>query len=59
MFTPEVLPAHVEAYARIAREAIERSIARHDADPDAFWHAVRLAYVRTYEEDSRRPAVKL
>ncbi len=59
MLKPNILPAHVDAHARIARRTIERSIARHEADPDAFWHAVRLAYVQISEADSRQPAVKL
>lgn len=46
MSEPVVLPAHVAALARIAREGIERSIIRHDADRVAFWHAVQLAYTR-------------
>ena len=46
MSNPEILPAHVETFARIARKEIERSIILHDGDRTAFWHAVKLAYTR-------------
>lgn len=46
MSKPEILPADVAAFAQIARKKIERSIRSRNADRDAFWSAVQLAYTR-------------
>lgn len=44
MTKPEILPAHVRAFARIARKVIEQRMGVKEQDRPAFWAAVRRAY---------------